>query len=90
MQPRTDVDHHGGVLIDPVCWRAWRTAFVSASRPAVPIIASLGLATLVMGLVTTGCWARGTTRRVAHLFGDEAPENFAALSIGGRPAKVEW
>jgi Na+/melibiose symporter-like transporter len=58
------------------------TAFVSASRPAVLIIAGLGLAVLVIGLVTTGRWARATTRGVAHLFGDELPENSARLSIG--------
>jgi len=58
------------------------TAFVSASRPAVLIIAGLGLAVLVIGLVTTGRWGQGTTRRVARLFGDELPENSAPLSIG--------
>jgi hypothetical protein len=46
------------------------------------IIAGLGLAVLVIGLVTTGRWGQGTTRRVAHLFGDELPENSAPLSIG--------
>jgi EmrB/QacA subfamily drug resistance transporter len=58
------------------------TEFVSASRPAVIVIAGLGLAVLVIGLVTTGRWGQGTTRRVAHLFGDELPEKTERLSIG--------
>jgi predicted MFS family arabinose efflux permease len=58
------------------------TGFVSASRPAVLIIAGLGLAVLLIGLVTTGRWATGTTRRVTHLFGDELPQTPSPLSIG--------
>jgi EmrB/QacA subfamily drug resistance transporter len=49
-------------------------AFTTASRPALLVIGGLGLALLAVGLLTTGRWARGTTRRVAHLFGDEAAD----------------
>ncbi|MBS1694642.1 MAG: MFS transporter [Actinobacteria bacterium] len=50
------------------------TGFVVASRAAVWVIASFGLAVLIAAALTTGRRARGSIERVAHLFpGDEPP-----------------
>jgi EmrB/QacA subfamily drug resistance transporter len=48
--------------------------FVFATRPALFLIAALGLTVVVVGVVTTGRWAGRTTDRIAHLFSeDESP-----------------
>jgi EmrB/QacA subfamily drug resistance transporter len=57
------------------------TAFVAASRPALLLVAGLGLVILMIGVATTGTWARQTARRVAHLFGDDVPDAPASLRV---------
>jgi EmrB/QacA subfamily drug resistance transporter len=52
--------------------------FVSASRPALWVIAGFGLTVLIVGAVTTSGWARRTTERIAHLF----PEDESVSSLG--------
>jgi hypothetical protein len=48
--------------------------FVPATRPALFLIAALGLTVVGVGVITTGRWAGRTTDRIAHLFGeDESP-----------------
>ncbi len=53
--------------------------FVLASRPALFLIAGLGLAVAGVGAVTTTGWARRSTARVAHLFGEDE----SATTLGG-------
>ncbi|MEU8823415.1 MFS transporter [Streptomyces sp. NPDC048636] len=48
-------------------------AFVDAARPAWWIIAGCGVLILLLGVVTTGRWAEGTTRHAAALFEEGAP-----------------
>ncbi|QKV95073.1 MFS transporter [Streptomyces sp. NA02950] len=48
-------------------------AFVDAARPAWWIIAGCGALILLLGVVTTGRWAEGTTRHAAALFEEGAP-----------------
>jgi len=47
------------------------TGFVEASHAAWWIVAGCGLAVLLVGALTSGPWALGTTSRTAHLFDDE-------------------
>ncbi|WP_432035474.1 MFS transporter [Streptomyces cucumeris] len=47
--------------------------FVAAARPAWWIIAGCGALILLLGVVTTGRWAEGTTRHAAALFEEGAP-----------------
>ena len=44
-----------------------RTAFVAASRPGWQIVAACGAVVLILGVATTGRWARGTAARTAAL-----------------------
>ena len=63
-----------------------------ASRPALVLISGLGIAVVFVGAVTTSGWARRTTERIAHLFGED--ESQAALgshlgNAGAGPRRVE-
>ncbi|MFH0518329.1 MFS transporter [Streptomyces sp. M41] len=55
----------GAVLASGVGAASYRSAFVDAARPAWWIVAGCGLVVLVVGLATSGAWARGTARRTA-------------------------
>jgi hypothetical protein len=46
---------------------ALRTGFVAASRPGWWIVAVCGAIVLLLAVVTTGSWARGTAARTAAL-----------------------
>jgi MFS family permease len=48
-----------------------RSELISASRPALWVIAGFGLTVLVVGAITTSGWARRTTHRIAYLFPEE-------------------
>ncbi len=48
-------------------------AFAAASHPAWWIISGAGLAVLLLGLLTSGRWARGTAARSAERLAAEAP-----------------
>jgi EmrB/QacA subfamily drug resistance transporter len=62
---------------------SFRDGFAVASRPAWAIVTGLGLALLVVGLVTSGPWARRTAARIGPLF--EADELAAAAVVGPGP-----
>jgi hypothetical protein len=47
------------------------SGFVAAATGGWWIVVGCGVAVLVLGAVSTGRWARSTTDRAAHLFGDE-------------------
>lgn len=65
----------GAVLASGVGTSSYRTAFVAAARPAWWIVAGCGLAVLVVGLLTSGPWARRTAERTAErLESDEVRE----------------
>ncbi|MEU6550148.1 MFS transporter [Streptomyces sp. NPDC046915] len=55
----------GAVLASGVDSSSYRTAFVSAARPAWWILAVCGLAVLVLGALTSGPWARRTAEHTA-------------------------
>ncbi|MGW7256244.1 MFS transporter [Streptomyces sp. NPDC054834] len=56
----------GAVLASGVSSSSYRTAFVSAARPAWWILAGCGLAVLVLGALTSGRWARRTAEHTAR------------------------
>ncbi|WP_351231945.1 MFS transporter [Streptomyces sp. NPDC002133] len=56
----------GSVLAAGTSAAAHTAGFVEASRPAWWIIMGCGLSVLVVGLATSGRWARGTARRTAE------------------------
>jgi EmrB/QacA subfamily drug resistance transporter len=65
---------------------------VRAGRPALLLLAGLGLMVVVVGAVTTSKWARRTTDGIAHLFGED--ESVTALrgylgDPGARQCRVE-
>ncbi|MES4887686.1 MFS transporter [Streptomyces sp. NPDC096012] len=62
----------GAVLASGIGSSPYRHAFVSAARPGWWILAACGLAVLVLGLFTTGRWARRTAERTAGLL--QSPE----------------
>ncbi len=62
----------GAVLAAGVGASSYRDSFVSAARPGWWILTACGLAVLVLGILTTGRWARRTARRNAERL--EAPE----------------
>ncbi|MFB8754727.1 MFS transporter [Streptomyces nigra] len=70
----------GAVLASGVGTAAYRTAFVTAARPAWWIVATCGLLVLLVGLLTTGPWARNTAARTADSL--EAPEVREASRAG--------
>ncbi|MFC5654404.1 MFS transporter [Streptomyces nogalater] len=55
----------GAVLASGIGSSPYRQTFVSAARPGWWILAGCGLAVLVLGLLTSGRWARRTARRTA-------------------------
>jgi EmrB/QacA subfamily drug resistance transporter len=57
----------GAVLASGIGSSSYRHAFVSAARPGWWILTACGLAVLVLGLLTTGRWARCTAERTAGL-----------------------
>ncbi|MFF0299305.1 MFS transporter [Streptomyces sp. NPDC004562] len=70
----------GAVLASGVGTATYRTAFVTAARPAWWIVAACGLLVLLVGLLTTGPWARGTAARTANSL--ETPEVREASRAG--------
>ncbi|MFC9956689.1 MFS transporter [Streptomyces nigra] len=62
----------GAVLASGIGTAAYRTAFVTAARPAWWIVAACGALVLLVGLLTTGTWARTTAARTADSL--ETPE----------------
>jgi EmrB/QacA subfamily drug resistance transporter len=57
------------------------TTFTDAIAPLWWITAGFALAIFALGIVSTTAWARGTTDRIAFLFGDEAVEKPAAPRV---------
>jgi hypothetical protein len=61
-----------------------RTGFVAASQPGWWIVAACGAVILILGITTTGHWARRTAARTAALLepgaGTPAPRNQATVS----------
>ncbi|MFF7092784.1 MFS transporter [Streptomyces rubradiris] len=55
----------GAVLASGIGASPYRRTFVSAARPGWWILAGCGLAVLVLGLLTSGRWARRTAERTA-------------------------
>ncbi|MFF8727482.1 MFS transporter [Streptomyces sp. NPDC015171] len=55
----------GAVLASGIGSSPYRQAFVSAARPGWWILTGCGLAVLVLGLLTSGRWARRTAERTA-------------------------
>jgi hypothetical protein len=47
---------------------AMRTGFVPASQPGWWIVAACGAIVLILGIITTGRWARRTAARTAARF----------------------
>ncbi|MFF4087672.1 MFS transporter [Streptomyces nigra] len=62
----------GAVLASGIGTAAYRTAFVTAARPAWWLVAACGALVLLVGLLTTGTWARTTAARTAESL--ETPE----------------
>ncbi|QEV18004.1 MFS transporter [Streptomyces alboniger] len=56
----------GAVLASGVASSSYATDFTKASRPAWWIIAGCGCAVLLLGVLTSGRWARGTAERTAE------------------------
>jgi MFS family permease len=69
----------GAVLAAGVGASSYRESFVSAAVPGWWILTGCGLAVLVLGVVTTGPWARRTAERAAQRL--QAPEIREATSI---------
>ncbi|WP_328860501.1 MFS transporter [Streptomyces sp. NBC_00306] len=70
----------GAVLAAGVSTATYATDFVPASRPAWWILTGCGVCVLVVGVLTSGPWARETARRTAERLGaaDREPERSAA------------
>ncbi|MEU6661100.1 MFS transporter [Streptomyces sp. NPDC046821] len=62
----------GAVLASGVSTSSYATTFVGASRPAWWIIVGCGVAVLLVGILTSGRWARSTAQRTAQRL--EQPE----------------
>ncbi|MFB0617334.1 MFS transporter [Streptomyces sp. AGS-58] len=56
----------GAVLASGIGSSSYRHTFVAAARPGWWILAGCGLAVLVLGLLTSGRWARRTAERTAR------------------------
>ncbi|MDX2676915.1 MFS transporter [Streptomyces sp. NY05-11A] len=69
----------GAVLAAGVSTSSYRETFVSAAVPGWWILTGCGLAVLVLGVVTTGPWARRTAERAAQRL--QAPEIREATSV---------
>jgi EmrB/QacA subfamily drug resistance transporter len=59
----------GAVLASGVGSSSYRHMFVAAARPGWWILTACGLTVLVLGLLTTGRWARRTAERTAERLG---------------------
>jgi EmrB/QacA subfamily drug resistance transporter len=74
----------GAVLAAGVGLSSYRDTFVPAARPGWWIIAGCGLTVLVLGVLTTGPWARGTAERTAaRLDAEEILEAAGVTTHGG-------
>ncbi|MFJ6566374.1 MFS transporter [Streptomyces sp. NPDC091292] len=75
----------GAVLASGVTATSYRTDFVAASRPAYWILTVCGLLVLVIGVLTSGAWARRTADRTAKLLQaeDVPPQKTAEVSSQG-------
>ncbi|GHD98644.1 MFS transporter [Streptomyces alanosinicus] len=62
----------GAVLASGISSSAYRDTFVPAARPGWWILTACGLAVLVLGLLTSGHWARRTADRTAETL--QSPE----------------
>jgi EmrB/QacA subfamily drug resistance transporter len=62
----------GAVLASGVGTSSYRSAFVSAARPGWWVLSACGLLVLILGVVTSGRWARRTAERTADRL--QAPE----------------
>ena len=71
----------GSVVNSRLAGASMRSGFSAASHAALWIIAGCGVAITALGLVTSGTWARRTTRTVAELLedGNEQPVEAVAL-----------
>ncbi|MFI6560911.1 MFS transporter [Streptomyces sp. NPDC050534] len=56
----------GALLASGVAGSAYRSHFVAASVPGWWVLVACGVAVLVLGVVTSGRWARGTAERTAE------------------------
>lgn len=72
----------GAVLASGVGSSSYKDVFVSAARPGWWILTACGLAVLVLGLLTSGRWARRTAERTAERL--ESPEVREAVGAPGR------
>jgi EmrB/QacA subfamily drug resistance transporter len=63
----------GSVVESALAGASLRTGFATASHAGWWVIAGCGFAVLILGLLTTGAWARRTAERVAGEF-EPAPE----------------
>ncbi|MEU6066008.1 MFS transporter [Streptomyces sp. NPDC047082] len=69
----------GAVLASGVGASPYRDVFVSAARPGWWILTVCGLAVLVLGMLTSGRWARRTAERTAQLL--QSPEAREAAGV---------
>ncbi|MFF9091959.1 MFS transporter [Streptomyces sp. NPDC014802] len=70
----------GALLASGVGHASYREAFVSAARPGWWVLVGCGLAVLVLGLLSSGRWARSTARRTAErLESDEVRQVVGAV-----------
>ncbi|MEU7425164.1 MFS transporter [Streptomyces sp. NPDC040750] len=74
----------GAVLASGIGSSPYKDTFVSAARPGWWILTACGLTVLVLGLLTSGRWARGTAERTARKL--EAAEVRQVAGASGRPA----
>ncbi|MFE0672370.1 MFS transporter [Streptomyces sp. NPDC058867] len=63
----------GAALAAGIGASSYRDAFVGAAGPGWWILTGCGLAVLVLGLLTSGRWARATAERTARRLESEAP-----------------
>ncbi|MER6674737.1 MFS transporter [Streptomyces sp. NPDC000983] len=63
----------GAVLAAGVGSSSYRDAFTAAAGPGWWVLTGCGLAVLVLGLLTSGPWARGTAERTARRLESERP-----------------
>ncbi|ANP54894.1 EmrB/QacA subfamily drug resistance transporter [Streptomyces griseochromogenes] len=73
----------GSVLASGIGSSPYKDAFVSAARPGWWILTACGVAVLVLGLVSSGRWARGTAERTAEQL-ESAEVKEAAVEAGAR------
>ncbi|WP_225096861.1 MFS transporter [Streptomyces sp. CoH27] len=72
----------GSVLASGIGAASYHQAFVPAARPGWWILTGCGLAVLVLGLLTSGRWARATADRTARTL--QAPEIREPVNAGAR------